>query len=78
MYAGHIRNRLCAQEGHEPRYELVAGPLENVDEDGHERASNGEAEGPSLDHVGHKKHRCSLIEAVAFLNDKRLEDRKRE
>jgi hypothetical protein len=57
----------CAQETHEPWYESVAGPFEDVEESGEERRADDEAQPPALEQIDDEKGRCGLVETVLLL-----------
>lgn len=63
-----------SHEGHKPRHEAIASPLEDPEESGEERRREDEADGPALEHVGNEKPRRRFVEAVGLLEHERLID----
>jgi hypothetical protein len=61
-----------SQKHHDPRYEAVAGPLEDIEKGGKKRGANYYAKSPTFQHVCKVEGECALIKAVLLLEDKSL------
>jgi hypothetical protein len=61
-----------SQKHHDPRYEAVASPLEDIEEGRNKGCANNYAKSPAFQYVRKVKGEGGLIKAVLLLEDKSL------
>ena len=74
VHAHASEQKKCAQEGHKPRHETIASPLEDVEEDGEEWTADHETNEPSFDEICYEENRRRLVEPVALFEHECLVD----
>ena len=70
IFAGRKKRNENLHEAHQPRYETIACPLEDVQEYSKEWCPKDKSQPPALQEIGDEERRGGFVESMFLLQDK--------